>query len=471
MKKLLILLFVVATFTLAFGGVSHKQFAVPGVTADGDTVWIASVVDILDDLIVTADNDTVWILPHQDLYMLDVEVDNSRIFSLDSLGNLAIVGNLTSADAFPDSIADHNTRINTNTNTNATQDDSLSAHNDRIGRATDTNAAQNDSLTKDFKRVYGELIINNNFATADYWTIGNGWLWSGVVYKVERNSGTTGALRVTTNNMQLYSMQPLRNMWYKLQYTISGYSNNGGGTLTITKGTTCMALADKEILHTDGTHTVYFKSRNGAIARFELEATGNDTYYIDDIYLQRVYGAMPAFLDSLDGFEGFGIDISQAGGIEADTSEVATPYDLTQLAAKVLTSDLTDDSSYSASAVIYDTVGTEVFAGDFVYQAADGDFELADADDNTKMLCVGLVLEYADADNPTYILQSGYVRLDSWDWTLAGALSDLLYMSTTAGDATQTAPSGTDEYIQILGYVKTADIIYFNPSMNWVKHE
>ena len=45
-----------------------------------------------------------------------------------------------------------------------------------------------------------------------------------------------------------------------------------------------------------------------------------------------------------------------------------------------------------------------------------------------------------------------------------------LYISTTAGDVTETAPSGNNEIVRIVGYVLHADdIMYFNPDSTWVK--
>jgi len=46
-----------------------------------------------------------------------------------------------------------------------------------------------------------------------------------------------------------------------------------------------------------------------------------------------------------------------------------------------------------------------------------------------------------------------------------------LYVSTTAGGFSQTAPSGTGDVIRVIGYVEdtTNDKIYFAPSASWVE--
>ena len=44
-----------------------------------------------------------------------------------------------------------------------------------------------------------------------------------------------------------------------------------------------------------------------------------------------------------------------------------------------------------------------------------------------------------------------------------------LYVSTTSGAFTTTAPSGSGDYVRVVGYVVDSNIIYFNPSGTWVQ--
>ena len=53
------------------------------------------------------------------------------------------------------------------------------------------------------------------------------------------------------------------------------------------------------------------------------------------------------------------------------------------------------------------------------------------------------------------------MRDDTWTWTVGG----LIYVSTTTGTLTQTAPSGTGDQVQVVGYATHADRMYFNPSL------
>ena len=101
------------------------------------------------------------------------------------------------------------------------------------------------------------------------------------------------------------------------------------------------------------------------------------------------------------------------------------------------------------------------------YNAADG-WELADADDNTKsdgLLGVAL----GAASNTNGVLLRGFVTIDHDP----GAVGDVLYLSTTAGDCTATAPSSSGNIIRVIGYQvihASNGNIWFNPSSTFVEH-
>jgi hypothetical protein len=93
-----------------------------------------------------------------------------------------------------------------------------------------------------------------------------------------------------------------------------------------------------------------------------------------------------------------------------------------------------------------------------LYQAADGNWDEADADALATMPCRALALETGTGTK--LILRRGWIRDDTWAWTPGAPV----YVSTTAGALTQTKPSGTGDQVQIVGYAETADILDFNPS-------
>jgi hypothetical protein len=65
------------------------------------------------------------------------------------------------------------------------------------------------------------------------------------------------------------------------------------------------------------------------------------------------------------------------------------------------------------------------------------------------------------------MLLRGYVYNSSWNWTSIGG--ELYLSSTTAGAMTQTQPSGSGDIVRVVGYAISADLIYFNPSQDWIE--
>jgi hypothetical protein len=81
---------------------------------------------------------------------------------------------------------------------------------------------------------------------------------------------------------------------------------------------------------------------------------------------------------------------------------------------------------------------------------------------------VVLATEAGSASDTKTFLVLGFARNDSWDALTAGSF---IYLSAaTAGKMTNTAPSSTDNVIQVLGWAKTTKLIFFNPSLVQVEH-
>lgn len=102
--------------------------------------------------------------------------------------------------------------------------------------------------------------------------------------------------------------------------------------------------------------------------------------------------------------------------------------------------------------------------GALLYLASDGNYDEADASASTTMPCSALALESSTGSKQ--ILKEGYFRDDSWSWT-PGAI---LYVSTTTGAITATAPNGSGDQIQPIGTAESATVIYFNPDLTVLEH-
>src|SRR5690606_19492985 len=101
-----------------------------------------------------------------------------------------------------------------------------------------------------------------------------------------------------------------------------------------------------------------------------------------------------------------------------------------------------------------------------VYLDATPDWNLTDADAAATAggVMIGLAMEGQTSGNPIDVLLWGFARNDAWTWTP----NSPIYLSTTPGALTQTAPSATDDVVRIVAYAVTADVIYWNPSNDWV---
>ena len=125
---------------------------------------------------------------------------------------------------------------------------------------------------------------------------------------------------------------------------------------------------------------------------------------------------------------------------------------------------LANDHSASGYAM-YLLAGETVPFGASVYSNGDGKAWKSDADADTSMPCVGIVIEGGDADDLVLVLFAGFVRDDTWNWTVG----DPVYASTTAGELTQTAPSGAGDQVQVVGVASSADIVLVNTDYSLVE--
>lgn len=123
-------------------------------------------------------------------------------------------------------------------------------------------------------------------------------------------------------------------------------------------------------------------------------------------------------------------------------------------------------SDHSASGMTIPAVAAVNMAiGDACYIKSDGEMALADADAIATASAIFIVADATIAADATgNFLFQGVVRDDTWNWTVGG----LIYLSvtgTTGNTLTQTAPTGTDDVVQILGVALSADMILFTPNL------
>lgn len=107
-------------------------------------------------------------------------------------------------------------------------------------------------------------------------------------------------------------------------------------------------------------------------------------------------------------------------------------------------------------------LGATVALMELVYLGSSSKWLLADADavGTSGTVLLGICLDGGDDTDTTTVVTFGLVRDDTWNWTPG----DELYVSTTAGGITATAPSGSGDVVRVIGHAVTADVIFLNPS-------
>jgi hypothetical protein len=108
-----------------------------------------------------------------------------------------------------------------------------------------------------------------------------------------------------------------------------------------------------------------------------------------------------------------------------------------------------------------------IAAGNIVHYNSSGNWEKADATDNTKSDGLLGVALGADADVNGVLLR-GTVTLS----TSAGGIGDILYLAINAGQVTATAPSSNNNIIRTIGYSLDASNgqIWFNPDSTFITY-
>ena len=108
------------------------------------------------------------------------------------------------------------------------------------------------------------------------------------------------------------------------------------------------------------------------------------------------------------------------------------------------------------------TAGENLVWGDVVYLKSDGKFWKADFNATTTTPAVAFCTGTINADASGEFLRRGWIRDDSaYDFTF-GAQAGTIYLGES-GAITQTAPSGSGDQVQVLGWALEADIWYFDP--------
>jgi hypothetical protein len=106
--------------------------------------------------------------------------------------------------------------------------------------------------------------------------------------------------------------------------------------------------------------------------------------------------------------------------------------------------------------------GESLTFGQVVYIKSDGKAWKADATTVSTVPAVAMAMGSISADASGSFLLFGVVRKDDFNWATKGGK---IYLTTTAGAMSQTAPSATDQVVQIVGVATDTDYMLFNPQL------
>ena len=130
----------------------------------------------------------------------------------------------------------------------------------------------------------------------------------------------------------------------------------------------------------------------------------------------------------------------------------------------VLDSDPVSDHTATGEEIRGETVDQNSYgAMGLLVLSSDGNWDDADADAEATVGKLALALESGTGSKR--LLLRGIARDDTWSFTPGAQL----YVDTTAGTITETRPSGSGDFVQVVGWAKTATIIFFEPSPDYAE--
>lgn len=215
-------------------------------------------------------------------------------------------------------------------------------------------------------------------------------------------------------------------------YADEAFTSSAAGTRTAIRATPRSSTSTVDALLVYGSGQVKFLDRTSAPSVFRE----GSMYYRTDtdlFYLQRSTATTEAIVTD--------------GATQTLTAKT------TSLSASLGTDDTFEGQQITG---LNNTGG--VTQWDVVYLNGSSQWVLADANGTGTYPARGIVTATVSTGNATSVIVQGTVRNDAWNWTPGGTI----YLSTTAGGLTQTAPATSGDKVQQVGFALTADIAYFD---------
>lgn len=257
--------------------------------------------------------------------------------------------------------------------------------------------------------------------------------------------------------------------------TLSGGSLDNINATSLTAPTIYGGSADSSILNLRSTSsgtpsTDLIRMYTNNTLRFILNHDGEATFSINVVAPYYVAsgsssGNITIRPQAAAGTYNFNFPTSAGSAGQVMTSQGGGATAMTWTTLGLITAAPSTDVTVSGTTIVL-TAGENLVFGDIVYIKSDGKMGKADANSAGLFPSQFMATETIANGDTGVFLVDGIARNDAWNWTVGGAV----YLSTTAGGMTQTAPSGTGDCNQTLAYASHADRIYFRPAFEYSIH-
>jgi hypothetical protein len=307
----------------------------------------------------------------------------------------------------------------------------------------------------------GQVTISNNSTNniAIHNTVNAASSTAGIVIgnatSFTQTSGTRNYVNVN------HSFAPTSGTAVHNQFSFTGTFNQTGGANGITRSIniapTITAVADYRAIeiaangtNVKGIYQTGSTATNNLVGNTMIGSTSaasRKLHVTGEVRITDLITDNPTVLVGADG----------DGDLSSVTLGDGLAYSTTTLSANTVTAAPSTDLTASGERITLTANENQAF-GDLVYIASDGDAAIADADAIATGKVIGMCTATVTTGNPGVYLLRGVARKDAWAWTVGG----YVYLSTTGTSTntmTQTAPSGTDDCVVIVGIASHADRI------------